>query len=122
VSEILFYSPDDLKPHNKALSLIPPLERDDLEVLERDIAQHDVRVPLAITPEKTILDGCHRWRIARKLRLPILPCQVFRFASEEEAEEFIITVNLARRHLTTAQKAVLGLALLKIESRTYAVL
>jgi len=115
VSEVLFHPPGDLKPHER--TVVPPLEKEDLELLEKDVAQHGIRIPLAITPERVILDGHHRWQIAQKLKLATVPCQVFKFKSKEEEEEFIITVNLARRHLTTAQKAVLGLALLEIERK-----
>lgn len=70
---------------------------------------HDARERGLINPIQTIedavLDGRHRIGVASVLGIPV---QTIAFTgTEEEARHFVISTNLRRRHLTTAQRTQL---------------
>ncbi len=90
----------------------PLLEGDDLEALVLDIQEHGQIHPI-ILYKGSILDGRNRFRA----------CQIAgvtpRFeefkGTEAEALDYATSLNLTRRHLTTAQRAILAVQLLPHE-------
>ena len=107
-----------LKVHPAALAF-PKITGKDLKELEKDIAEHGIRVPILVNKEQdTILDGRNRWMIAHELGLKEdeIPLQVFK-GTDEEATAEIVSRNLFRRHLSDDQRVMIAAKLLgkKIE-------
>lgn len=90
-----------------AYQLLPALPPDDYERLKSDIAERGIMVPIEVDEDGNILDGHHRARIAKELGLDC-PTKVRPFLEEHEKRLHAVALNLARRHLTDAQKVLLG--------------
>lgn len=88
------------------------LADDEYAALKADIAKRGVLVPIERDEHGMILDGHHRDRAVRELRaegvkVPDPPVKFRTFASENDKIAHILTLNLARRHLTTYQRTQL---------------
>jgi len=105
--------PPKLKPHPIA-NLIPPMTPAVLDDLIKDIEASGQRVPI-ITFKGKILDG--RSRYAACTRLKIEPTLETFTGSLDAARGLVLSLNLQRRHLNNAQKALIGLALLDAERK-----
>lgn len=90
--------------HPKA-KIIPEMNEEDYERLRDDIQQVGVRDPVWLFRGQ-IVDGRHRARVCEELGLDI-PTQEFEGA-EEEILDFVISMNLARRHLRESQRALVA--------------
>jgi ParB-like chromosome segregation protein Spo0J len=80
------------------------LEPDEYDSLKADIAKRGVLVPIEFDEAGNILDGHHRHRICGELGIRDYPRVVRSFASEDEKEEHVVTLNVRRRHLNSEQK------------------
>lgn len=87
--------------------LLPELSAEDYARLRADIAQRGVLVPVEVDENGTVLDGHHRQRIAAELGIDC-PTVVRAGMAEHEKRLHAVALNLARRHLTDAQKVLLG--------------
>ena len=102
-------------------ALIPRPTSHDENSLEESIKKHGQLFPIVVTRDpmtnKTyIIDGHTRYRILKKLQLePKFEYRVFPSLLHEI--EFIININLSRRHLTDYQKVELSQPLLQVESK-----
>ena len=74
------------------------LRREEYAALEADILKRGVMVPVEKDEDGNTLDGHHREEIAEKHGLKY-PTVTRRFKTEEEKQEHVIKLNLARRHL-----------------------
>lgn len=86
-----------------ALQLLPPLAERDLEELRSSVRERGIRVPVELDARGRILDGHHRLQVARELELPAgeIPVAVREDLEGEEATlEYVLELNLGRRHLT----------------------
>lgn len=99
------------RPHPLA-DLFPRLDGDDLQTLADDIADNGLHHAVVIY-DGQVLDG--RNRLAACELANVEPTFETFTGTEEEALALVISLNLQRRHLTTAQKAVLALSLLPFE-------
>src|SRR3990167_5126516 len=98
-------------------NLVPRPGAKEVSELRIDIKKHGVRVPIIVNSTGTLIDGHTRLKIAKELGLPDLPSIVQDCGSEPYGEEMaVISLNLHRRHLTVAQRQVMGRALAKIEA------
>lgn len=79
--------------------IFPLMEGEEFERFVEDIAANGLQVPIAVTPDGVLLDGRNRLRACE--RLGIEP--VFQ-TIEADPSEYIQSLNLYRRHLTTEQK------------------
>lgn len=77
----------------------------------------DPAYPLVVNEDLLLLDGYTRLEIAGELKLEWLPVIIRDLGGREAEQEFVILTNLARRQLTVAQRAELGLRLLEIEEK-----
>ena len=95
---------------------IPPMTPAEQEAMRADIEAYGVRSPLILYPDaadKTVrgrtklkvLDGRHRLQFASALNKPVR-VELFE-GSEEEAKAFVLSLNLYRRHLTSAQQGLI---------------
>lgn len=87
--------------------LLPDLNASDYERLRADIAQRGVLVPVEVDEDGVLLDGHNRSRIAAELGIDC-PTVVRTGMAEHEKRLHVVALNLARRHLTDAQKVIVG--------------
>lgn len=86
--------------------LFPELSADELSELESDILARGVMVPVEYDESGNVLDGHHRLKICDRHGITDFP-RVIRYGlSEAEKRLHVRKLNLARRHLTEAQKRV----------------
>lgn len=85
---------------------------DELGSLVNDIRDNGLRQPIYLYKGK-VLDGRNRLQACKQAGVD--PRFENFTGTESEATAFVISMNLARRHLTTAQKAVLAVRLLPQE-------
>jgi len=100
-----------LKPNPWGLEVGPPLADEDYETLRLSIERDDVQMPLIAWrrgKHLIVLSGSNRLRIAKELRLRTVPVIVRKFADEHAAKMFAVSDNLARRQMTTGQRAYLA--------------
>lgn len=91
-----------LKIDDDFKNLIPPLKKDELEKLEKNILKEGIRDKLIVW-EKTIIDGHNRYEIAKKHNLNY-EVKNLHFLSKKEAINWMINNQLGRRNLTPAQR------------------
>ena len=81
----------------------PPMLPDEFRQLSDDIKKHGLREPIVLFEGK-ILDGRHRARACRELGIT----PKTRTLRNGSPLDFVISMNLKRRHLTESQKAMIG--------------
>ena len=86
---------------------LPNLSAEDFEALKIDIAANGVQIPIIQDEQGNTLDGHQRLRAAHELRLKKFPVKVITGLTNEEKWEYALSVNVKRRHLSTAQKRAL---------------
>jgi ParB-like chromosome segregation protein Spo0J len=106
--------PTSLRPHPQVKQYTVPMPQQAYERLKESIQKFGVRVPLHITPEGVVLDGYHRLKVSKELRLTSVPVQVLDLKGDEQLI-WMIRANLDRRQLTAGQRAMLARMLFEIE-------
>jgi N6-adenosine-specific RNA methylase IME4 len=101
----------DLQPHPQAAA-VPPLAGEAYAAVEADIATHGLQVPLEVTAEGLVLDGCARLKAARKLGFADVSVRII---SPPDELEYILRAALMRRQLSASQRAALALKLLPFD-------
>lgn len=96
-------------------NLVPPLSKEDYNNLKESIKKDGVLYPVIINNEFVLLDGHHRLQICLDEGINNIETIFKTFENPLDEKEFVISSNLNRRHLTTAQKADMGLEILGIE-------
>lgn len=98
----------ELKPYKLNQELFDLLKGSDYEALKRDIKKKGVKVELHILPDKTVICGHQRLRIAKELGISHLRCKtVTDLDTAKEIREYVILDNLLRRQLTPEKQAFL---------------
>lgn len=92
--------------------LMPPLSDDEYKALKDDIRRRGVAVPIELDEDGYILDGHHRMQAFNDLRseghdVPQYDQIIRRGMSEAEKQDYVLALNLKRRHLDATQKAYL---------------
>ena len=85
--------------------LFPPVVGDEFDALVEDIRAHGLRQPV-VPYDGKVLDGRNRLRACEVAGVE--PRYEVVDGTEDEALALVISLNLARRHLTTAQRAALA--------------
>lgn len=85
--------------------LFPPLSQREYDTLKESIAEQGILIPIEFDAEGEIVDGHHRLKACQELGIEHYPKVVRSFASSQERDAHILTVNLTRRHLTPEQTA-----------------
>lgn len=100
----------ELNTHRFA-DIFPQMTNDEWEAFLADIDANGVQVPLVLY-QGDILDGRHRYQAAQTLferKGADIPFDTLDFEGEEsDALRFVYSVNMHRRHLTTGQRACIG--------------
>jgi hypothetical protein len=97
---------DHLEPHPLS-TLFPPLDDQELQALADDIQRNGQREP-ALTFEGKILDGWNRVRACRLIGRKPWVMAFDPTTAKMTAEQLVLSANVARRHLTPAQKAAIA--------------
>lgn len=90
-------------PHHPLADIFPMMNAGQSDALLADIRTNGVLSPIVIHEGK-ILDGRHRYTLAQQLGVE---CPSIEFTGADPLA-FVISANLARRHLTTKQRAALA--------------
>lgn len=99
-----------MKDHPLA-ELFPLMEEADLSALAEDIKQHGLRAPITVY-KGMILDGRNRFRACKIAKVEIKTRQ-FENGAENAPLDFVLSVNLHRRHLTESQRALVAAKIAK---------
>lgn len=89
---------------NVYTALLPSLQPADREALRDNIAAYGVRVPIVRDQDGNTIDGHHREAIAAELGVDC-PVEVRTYDSEAAKRADALALNLARRNLTSEQRA-----------------
>lgn len=87
--------------------LLPNLNAEDYARLREDIRERGVMVPIEVDETGAILDGHHRKKIADELGIDCPRVTRINMADHEKRIH-AVALNVSRRHLTDAQKALIG--------------
>jgi ParB-like nuclease domain len=99
--------PNPLEPHPFA-ALFPELPPEELTQLARDIKERGLLEPI-ILYEGLILDGRNRYRACQIAGVKPRTEKFNAKATKRSPEEFVLSRNLRRRHLSVGQKAAIAL-------------
>jgi hypothetical protein len=100
---------------------MPPLDPEKRQALKTSMAERGIQDPIHLTPDRHIVMGHHRVDVARELfatgdeRFAAVPALVY--AEERTADEWsdlALELELARRHLNTAEMADLILRQIRL--------
>jgi len=86
---------------------LPDLSPEEFDILKSDIAEHGIQIPVIQDEHGQTLDGHQRERAARELGRKNYPVKVMAGLTEEQKWQYALSVNVKRRHLSTAQKRAL---------------
>lgn len=93
----------ELKIH-PAAELFPPMTEAEFLGLKEDIREHGQREDIVVW-QGQLIDGRHRLRACRELGIEP---QVAELMDETDPWQYVVSHNLHRRHLTTAQRAMVA--------------
>ena len=86
-------------------NFIPGMTPEEFADLKQDILEHGQLEPIMLFQHQ-ILDGRHRWSVCQQLGLR---CKYDTFkGSELQALEYVISLNVKRRHLNESQRAIIA--------------
>lgn len=95
---------------------LPSGSEGELEGLVEDIRTRGILVDLIVTSDFLLLDGHRRYQAAQRLGLREVPVKTLECSGEPEwGKALLLALNLCRRHLSEAHRAVLGSSLLRLE-------
>jgi len=116
---IVNFDPEELKEHPLNREIFGDLLQEEYNALKEDIKERGIQDPLHVVKREgsyIIVSGHQRAKIAKELGIKV-PCIIRDDLKDElQIREYLIKDNLLRRHLTTAQKAEIVLALAEIEA------
>ncbi len=105
---------DDHMSSHPAARLFPLIKGDEFEALVDDIRENGQREPILLHPDGSILDGRNRYLACRKLGIEP---KSEHWDGEGSPEEIVLSLNLHRRHLSSAQRAAIAVEILpKLEA------
>jgi hypothetical protein len=87
-----------------AADIFPMLEGDEFDAFVQDIKEHGLKEPI-VTYKGKIIDGRNRFKACRELNIKPIYTE---WDGEGTITEMVVSLNLHRRHLSTNQRAMLG--------------
>lgn len=98
--------------------IMPEMSEEEYQQLKEDIKRNGVITPLEFDQNGVLIDGHHRFRaycelIAEGFELPLFDKITRRFETDDARYEYVISLNLKRRHLNPEQRAELIVKLRK---------
>lgn len=94
---------------HKFADIFPMIEGNELEVLKNDIKEHGLIEPIVLFEGK-ILDGRNRFKACKEMGIE----PKFEHYKGDKPLEFVISMNLKRRHLTQSQAGVIALSIMPL--------
>ena len=91
--------------------LFPLLEGDAFDELVEDIREQGLLEKIWVTPEHKILDGRNRYRACKKAGVE----PKTRVCRRTDYVEFVVSLNLKRRHLNESQRAMVAARIAKLQ-------
>ena len=82
--------------------LIYPLSKSEYKILKGSISNNGLHLPIIVNQDNVILDGHNRLKICQELGIEP-HFEVIEFKDSLQEKEFVIEINLKRRHLNTFQ-------------------
>jgi len=105
----------ELKINKRLEDRIAKMFPAEYETLKASIKLRGQEEPIEVMRDGTIIDGHHRFKICNELGLDPKYKVLEHIKTLEEAENYAVVINIARRHLNSFQKAEMGMALLEVE-------
>ncbi len=103
-----------MKPHHLC-EMFPLLPKDELQALADDIKLHGQREPIRLLSGK-IIDGRNRYEACKLAGVEPIAVEVTEDPNwQDDAVAFVKSLNLLRRHLTDAQRAMFAGEFARIE-------
>ena len=96
---------DQLETWDVAETLLPEYSPEQYHDLEEFLAKGGQLAPIVVSEDNIIIDGYNRWRLATRLQLIDIECDVYEYGDEAEMEMHAIVLNSKRRHLNKLQVA-----------------
>lgn len=95
---------------NAKYQLMPPLTEEEFTLLKEDIRRRGVQVAVEFDEDGNLLDGHHRVEAWQQLRDegwvgPQYDQKIVRGLDEDQKKDYVLSLNLKRRHLSAEQKA-----------------
>lgn len=100
-----------LQPNPWQAEVGPPLSDQDFAMLKTSIERNGIQIPLIAWRHGgrlVVLSGSNRLGVAKELELRTVPVIIRQFADRDAAKMFALSDNLARRQLSTGQRAYLA--------------
>lgn len=88
-----------------AAEFLPRATDEEIEVMRADISAQGIIEPLKVDGDNLLVDGRNRLRVAWELKLKFVPLKRI---SPKDVFAYVFSENVARRHLTIGQRAMLG--------------
>ena len=90
--------------------IMPEMSEEEYQQLKDDIRRNGVITPIEFDQNGIIIDGHHRFRafselISEGVELPLFDRITRRFESDEARYDYVVALNLKRRHLDAKQRA-----------------
>jgi len=104
------FNSDELPVH-QATSIFPDMTAVEFEELKADIAKNGLRLPILVFRNQ-IIDGRQRVRACKELG--IAPRYQAVHQAQKSIPEYIVSMNLKRRHLNDSQRAMIANSLAKL--------
>jgi ParB-like chromosome segregation protein Spo0J len=95
-------------PEHPVVDIFPSMTDDEYAMLKLDIAANGQLVPIN-TYKGQIIDGRHRYRASRELGIEPITTE---WNGEGSLTNFVVGMNLNRRHLNTSQRAAIAYRML----------
>ena len=97
---------DDTRDFHPVANLFPMLSGDEFADLTEDVRQHGLLEPIWLHPDGRIIDGRNRYKAC--LAADVEP-SYRTWEGSGSLVEFVVSLNLHRRHLTSSQRAMAAL-------------
>jgi len=97
--------------------LVPILSNEEYIRLKESIADVGLYEPIVINQDKVLLDGHHRLKIIKELKKEKIPVERKIFKNRLDEKIYVVSTNLARRHLFAAMRIKLSRDILEFETQ-----
>ena len=95
---------ETLREYHEVAQIFPLMQGEEFESLKKDIKDNGLREPIWLDQNGWIIDGRNRHRAC--IETDTQP--VFRTYTGKDLINFVVSMNLHRRHLSEAQRSVVG--------------
>jgi DNA modification methylase len=95
-----------IKVNPEYSKLVNPLSKTEFEALKNSISNKGLHLPIIVNQDNAILDGHNRLKICQELGIEP-KFEIKEFSEQSQEKEFVIEINLKRRHLNSFQIAEL---------------